>query len=154
MGHSYSQDFISTAEQEPRLDEHGNVLNNITDKNGLRQGDWFYLNINGVRLAKKVYSDNNCQDTYISINKEWINTRNLSANSDFDKDVIKELKMNGFELNNNRQVLIILDNSGNFLSGDLLGNWMKEDDSKVSDILKAHFSKLNIKSSRKIYILL
>lgn len=154
MGYSFSQDFTATAEQEPQLDEYGNVVNNVTDKTGMRQGNWFYLDIDGNQIAKKVYSNDNCQATYILVNNEWLNTKVFSTISDYDKDAIEELKKHGIELNKDRQVLIILDKSGEFLLGELLGNWVKEDETKVNSILKTHLSGLNIKSSSKTYILL
>ncbi|MCB9225085.1 MAG: hypothetical protein R2780_01510 [Crocinitomicaceae bacterium] len=150
---SLSQDFIRAAALEQQIDEHGNVINNDIDQNGLKQGDWIFVDINGNRIAKKVYDNNNCQATYVVIQNKWINTRDLSSETKYNSGAIAELKANGITLNKDRQVLIIFNESGEFLSGAVIGNWSKNEESKVISVLKSYFSKKNIKSSSKTYIL-
>ena len=151
---SYSQDFTAAAEQMQLIDEFGNYMNNITDKQGLKQGDWFYVDVNGNQIAKKVYKDDKCQSTELFINSQWMNTNNLNTDSKNNNGAIAELKTNGFGITSDRQVLIVLDDSGTYISGNLLGKWNQSDEKKVLSILQKYFSDLNIKSSSKTYILL
>ena len=154
VSHTYAQHFTPTSAQESLLDEHGNVANNDTDKSGMKQGDWFYVDINGNRIGKKVYTNDQCNATYVFINDQWINCDNLSVETKFNKSVKAKLKANGYVLNNDRQVLIILGKSGEFISGSLLGKWGKDDETKVLSIVKSHLANENISSSNKLIILL
>jgi hypothetical protein len=152
--YSFTQEITEQSAQEPQLDEFGNVTNNVTDKSGLKQGDWYYLDIDGNQVAQKVYVDNQCQQTSFLINNVWVDTKGLSTNAKAHKGAIKKLKKNGIELSENQQILIILGESGEFLTGELLGDWKKKEEENAISILKKYFESINIKSSAKTYLIL
>lgn len=151
---SLSQDFTSASEQESQLDEHGNFTNNITDKDGMRQGDWFYLDIERNKVAKKVFIDNTCESTHLYVNGEWLNTEELISNASYKTEAIKELNANGIKTDDDRQILVVFDESGDLLAGNLIGKWSLDEKKQVLPILKAYFTGLNLNSSSKTYILL
>jgi hypothetical protein len=150
----FSQEFTSASEQPQQLDEFGNFLNNITDKNGEKQGDWFFQDFNGTQAAKKTYKNNVCQQTLIKVSGDWVNTNDLSNSQGMKTGAIADLKSNGIGLNNNRQLLVILDKSGQLSKVWLLGNWSSNEATKVSSLLKAYFSKQDISSSTYSYLIL
>lgn len=153
-GYSFSQDFTAAAEQTQGIDEHGNVINNDVDKQGFKQGDWFYLDINGNQVAKKTFVDDKCKNTYVRIADKWESTKVLTKKVDLQKDAKAKLNAKGVTLNNDRQVLVILGKSGELLTANLLGKWSQDEEAKVLAILKNHFKDLNISASSKMYILL
>lgn len=152
--HSYSQEFTSAAAQEPQLDEFGNFLNNSTDKKGQKQGDWFYLDVFENQLIKQVYADDICKSTHINIRKEWVDIKDLTITTKYNEGAIKALKDKGVELNENRQILVILGTSGEFIQGKVIGDWPTKDEVMVLSILNTYFFRQKIESSTKLFILL
>ena len=150
----FGQEITKEASQDAQLDEHGNFLNNITDKQGLKQGDWFSVDIYGKQVVKKVMSNNDTKSTALKVNNEWVDVSELDNNIDLEKALSTELKDKGILLNENRQVLLVFNEEGQLISTALLGKWTKEEDAELTQILESYFQDNAYPSDKKNYILL
>lgn len=150
----FGQEITPEASQATQLDEHGNYINNITDKQGLKQGDWFYVDIHGKQVVKKFMADNEVQNTALSVNNEWLDVSGLDRKSELEKTLAAELKNNGILLTENRQLLLVLNEKGQVISTALLGKWTKDEEPQVTQLLESYLQENSQTSDKKYYILL
>lgn len=152
--YTFAQDFTSAAAQEIQLDEFGNYLNNSTDRQGQKQGDWFYLDIQGNQMVKEVYTNNKKVSTHINFEKAWVNIKDFLVTSKYNEEASKMLSNNGIQLNDDRQVMLILNGSGEIIQGNTMGKWTVQEEHNVISLLTDYFKKQHIKSFTNLFILL
>ncbi|MBD3636856.1 MAG: hypothetical protein HUJ25_05885 [Crocinitomicaceae bacterium] len=151
---TFSQEILDIAAKTPDYNQQGDPVNNITDPDGARQGDWYYVDSNNDAVVLKKFTDHSCVDTYFKLDDKWISSKEFASNESIENSVATELHNQGIELDANQQVLIILNESGQVVTLFTLGNWSESDSNIIRDIIQNYFQSHPTLIPGKTYLLL
>ena len=132
-----SQEITDIAAKPSEIDQNGDPVTNVMDPDGMRQGNWFFLDTEGKDVVKKIYADNRCKGTFFKLNNEWIEAVDFSTGNSLRSELIGELNTQNVLLENDQQILIIFDRKGDFSYVALLGNWAEKSATAAKKVVVA-----------------
>ncbi len=131
----FSQEILQSAEKPAVYNENGDPLTNITDADGARQGDWFYIDAEGQEVLQKKYKDHVCVETYYStddtnLDKQWKKVSDSESNQ-LEINSVRELYVDflensGFQLKSDQQLIVVISKNGELIHVSAIGNWNTE----------------------------
>lgn len=159
----FSQEILQAAEKPPVYNTYGDPLTNITDADGARQGDWFYVDVEGQEVLQKKYKDHVCVGTYYFTrdtegDQEW---KKLSdgESSQPEAEYVKELYIDflensGFPLKSDQQLILVISKNGELIRVSAMGNWNAEEVSDIEGKIYQFAKNTNITLKNDVLIIL
>lgn len=130
-----AQNIINQAAEQPTYDVNGDPLTNIMDPDGMRQGDWYFVDFNSNEIVWKEYQNNQCTSTYVKMNGTWIVTSDLNSDSQLEQTLNTQLINSAAPLSVDQQILVIIDDQNNVEQVIGLGNWNQQDFNEAKNII-------------------
>jgi hypothetical protein len=141
-----AQELVTSSASPPLLNTVGDPITNIIDPDGMKQGIWFYTDINQVNLLRKHYSNNLCTQTDYAVNGIWVNAVNFEqdplkiANIKQQINALLMAHQVNLQLTSNQQLAILLHANGSLHKIAFLGEWNSAQASQLETQIQDVFS--------------
>lgn len=148
-----AQNFPSSSNVDPTMNEFGDPVTNSVDPNGSQQGIWYYKDINQVVVFKEVYSDNLVESkaVFSPLEGHWIDLDLFIQNSiellDLRASIINLLGSEMF--NGDRLITVCKLPNGNIMI-NLFGSWQNHQEIETG-ILNL-VAQLSLSNSSYVFI--
>ncbi|UKN01266.1 hypothetical protein K6119_16175 [Paracrocinitomix mangrovi] len=150
---SIAQEFIEESAKSATYNQNGDPITNVMDADGMRQGNWYFVNDLNQDVVLKKYTNNSCDETSFYINNNWVNAQDYQSNA-VQTDALKnELNANNINLQADQQLLVVIEN-GQAQLLSVLGNWAANDKSAAIQIVNDFISQNTSSLTGKILLLL
>lgn len=156
----YAQDILESTAKAPQFNEFGDPLTNIIDPNGARQGDWYFLDVDGQEIVLQRFTDHVCQQVLVAVEespgmREWVATGELLTSGaevdEYRQTVIQIMNEQHVSLDGVRQLLLLAGDKKKFHVA-FLGDWNQADLQKLKKSIRSELQNKTTTNRQLAYV--